>query len=45
MSEQNRNMLKSTIFNMSDGNIELFAALAALTDEQLEQVLNDLLKK
>ena len=45
MSAQQKEMLKATIFNLSDCNIELFAALASLSDEELEQILNDLLKK
>ena len=42
MSQQNRETLKSTIYNLSDGDAELFTALASLTDEQLEQILTEI---
>jgi len=45
MSEQNRNTLKSTIYNLSDGDAALYAALASMTDEQLEQILTDICSK
>ena len=42
MSEQNRNTLKSTIYNLSDGDAALYAALASMTAEQIEQVLTEI---
>lgn len=45
MSQQNRETLKATIYNLSDGNTELYTALASLTDEQLEQILTDICSK
>ena len=46
MSEQNRNTLKATIYNLGGtGDSDLFAEIASLTDAELEQVLTDLLKK
>jgi len=45
MSAQQREVLKSTIYNMGCGDAELFAALASLTDEQLEQILTDICSK
>lgn len=45
MSQQNRETLKATIYNLSCGDAELFAALASLTDEQLEQILTDICSK
>lgn len=42
MSAQQKETLKATIFNLSDGDAALYAALASMTDEQLEQVLTDI---
>lgn len=42
MSQQNRETLKSTIYNLSDGDAALYAALASMTDEQIEQVLTEI---
>ena len=45
MSQQNRETLKSTIYNLSDGDAALYAALASMTDEQIEQVLTEICSK
>ena len=42
MSAQNRETLKATIYNLSDGDAELYTALASLTDSELEQVLTEI---
>ena len=42
MSAQNRETLKATIYNLSCGDTELFAALASLTDSELEQILTEI---
>ena len=42
MSQQNRETLKSTIYNLSDGDAALYAALASMTDSELEQVLTEI---
>ena len=49
MSAQNRQMLRETIFNLSydmdniGHSYEFWAELNALTDSELEEVLNDIL--
>ena len=46
MSQQNRNTLQATIYNMqSDAGPELFEELAALSDEELENVLNEIMRR
>ena len=45
MSQQNRECLRSTIYNMEAGNSDLFEALAAMSDEELEATLNDIITK
>ena len=42
MSAQNRETLKATIYNLSCGDAALYAALASMTDEQIEQVLTEI---
>lgn len=42
MSAQNRETLKATIYNLSDGDAALYTALASLTDSELEQVLTEI---
>ncbi len=46
MSQKQRETLRATIYNLGGtGDSDLFSALATLTDEELEEALNDLLKK
>ena len=45
MSQQNRECLKRTIYNLESGSESLFEALASMTDEELEEVLNDIITK
>lgn len=45
MSQQNRECLRSTIYNLETGNNDLFEALAAMSDEELETILNDIITK
>ena len=46
MSIENRNMLQATIYNMTaDASPELFDALAALSDEELETELNTIMSR
>ena len=46
MSAQNRETLKATIYNMtSDAGPELFEELAALADEELETILNEIMRR
>ena len=46
MSAQNRELLKATIYNMTtDAGPELFDALAALSDEELENELNSIISR
>lgn len=42
MSAQQREVLKSTIYNMGCGDAELYAVLASLTDSELEQLLTEI---
>lgn len=42
MSAQQKEVLKATIYNLSDGDAALYAALASMTDEQIEQVLTEI---
>ena len=46
MSAQNRELLRATIYNLSsDAGQELFDALAALSDEELENELNTIMSR
>ena len=45
MSAENRELLRATIYNLEKGSPELYTALAALTDSELEDVLNTILKR
>lgn len=46
MSAQNMATLAATIYNMqSDVGAELFEELAALTDEELETILNEIMRR
>ena len=46
MSAQNRATLAATIYNMqSDAGAELFEELAALSDEELENILNEIMRR
>lgn len=44
MSYENRQLLAATIYNLSSGSADLFRELGKLTDDQLETVLNEILK-
>ena len=44
MSYENRQLLAATIYNMAAGSADLFRDLARLTDDQLENILNEILK-
>lgn len=45
MSAQQKEVLKATIYNLSDGDAALYAALASMTDSELEQILTDICSK
>ena len=45
MSAQQKEVLKATIYNLSDGDVALYAALASMTDSELEQILTDICSK
>ena len=45
MSAQNRECLEATIYNLDTGNLDLFEELANMPDEDLERILNEILKK
>ena len=42
MSAQQKEVLKATIYNLGCGDADLFASLATMTDEQLEQILTEI---
>ena len=45
MSAQQKEVLKATIYNLSDGDAALYDALASMTDSELEQVLTEICSK
>ena len=45
MSAEDRELLRATIYNLASGNEELFFTLSSMTDEEIENTLNDILRK